>query len=375
MSSEPSGEPLFRIGILGATGFIGSPYRAEIRACDNARIIALCARREDLLEQAAAEDGALLATPDWRKVVTHPEVNFVLVATPDAFHHEAVLFCARHGRHLLCEKPVGMNAAEAREMLDACRNARPTLAHFVPFWTRMVEVFRLGRQMVAAGELGEIRSTVFRWQNPRPEGMPLTWRDNPSLSSAGTVADVGSHAYDLVRWIIGKEAEQVLAHGETLTDSKPDIGDVNLVEAIEWGGRHNGEEAKRRRGGTVDYATVCCRFQGGATGVFVLSHATFLRKHLAPELELHGTKASLSLDRWTGEIRLAAPGQPVRIVHWVDGCEFGNRFQKHVFPALTPILQGRAAALDYPDLEDGWIAQKFTDAASVSIREGRWVTL
>lgn len=76
---------------------------------------------------------------------------------------------------------------------------------------------------------------------------------------------------------------------------------------------------------------------------------------------------------YRAEIRLATPGQPVRIAHRVDGCEFGNRFQKHVFPALTPILQGRAAPADHPDLEDGWIAQKFTDAASVSIREGRWV--
>ncbi|NIP92300.1 MAG: Gfo/Idh/MocA family oxidoreductase, partial [Akkermansiaceae bacterium] len=133
-------DPLFKVGVLGATGYIGAPYRAEIRGCEDARLVALCARRADLLEAAAAEDGASLATSDWREVVEHPEVNFVIVATPDALHHEAVLACAKHGKHLLCEKPVGMNAAEAGEMWKLYRDADPPLAHYVPFWTRMVTV-------------------------------------------------------------------------------------------------------------------------------------------------------------------------------------------------------------------------------------------
>ncbi|MED5418532.1 MAG: Gfo/Idh/MocA family oxidoreductase, partial [Verrucomicrobiota bacterium] len=151
-------DSLFKVGVLGATGFIGAPYRAEIRECDEADIVAVCARRKDLLAKAAEEDGAQLATPDWRKVVEHPEVNFVIVGTPDALHHEAVLACAEQGKHLLCEKPVGMNAAEAEEMWGLYRDARPALAHFVPFWTRMVRVFEIAREMVTAGELGEIVS-------------------------------------------------------------------------------------------------------------------------------------------------------------------------------------------------------------------------
>ena len=109
-------DPLFKVGVLGATGFIGAPYRAEIRECNEAGIVAVCARRKDLLARAAEEDGAQLATSDWQEVVEHPGVNFVIVGTPDALHHEAVLACAEQGKHLLCEKPVGMNAAEAGEM-------------------------------------------------------------------------------------------------------------------------------------------------------------------------------------------------------------------------------------------------------------------
>jgi predicted dehydrogenase len=163
----------------------------------------------DLLKAAAKEDGAQLMSGDWREVVEHPEVNYVMIGTPDALHHEAVMAAAAAGKHLFCEKPVGLNAGEAREMLEAYRGAG-NLAHFVPFWTRWSPVFVKARQIVASGELGEIRAVMYRWHNPRPADMPLTWRDDPKLSSAGSIADVGSHAYDTVRWILGREATGAL---------------------------------------------------------------------------------------------------------------------------------------------------------------------
>ncbi len=73
----------FGVGVLGATGFIGTPYRAEIReACTDARIVALCARRRDLLEAAAWQDDAPFISDDWQKVVEHPDVNLVVVEEP-----------------------------------------------------------------------------------------------------------------------------------------------------------------------------------------------------------------------------------------------------------------------------------------------------
>ena len=134
-----SGEFQFNVGVIGATGYIGAPYRAEIREAAGANIVALCARRPELLDQAGEEDGAELLTDNWREVAQHPDVNFVIVATPDALHHEAVMACADAGKHLLCEKPVGVNAVEAHEMWAAYRDAG--LAHYVPFWTRYSEPF------------------------------------------------------------------------------------------------------------------------------------------------------------------------------------------------------------------------------------------
>ena len=366
-------ETLFRTGIIGATGFIGAPYRAEIRACHQAQMIALCARRKDLLKTAAQEDGAPFYTQSWEEVITHPEVNFVIVATPDALHHEAVMACAKHGKHLLCEKPVGMNASQAREMMQAFLHSDPPLGHFVPFWTRYVKVFQVAREMIQSGELGEIRSTLFRWHNPRPPNMPLTWRDNPELSSAGTIADVGSHAYDTIRWMIGLEAEKVLAHGQRLTHGKPDLGEINLREAIEKGQQTDTASMPSKPGGHFDYASVSCLFSNGASGLFVLSHAGSVRKFLAPEIELHGTKASLSADRYTGKIKLIRQNQELETLHELPPAfEFGNRFEQYVFPALSPMIKGTRSSVPHPTLEDGWLAQRFTDAAYLSAKDGHW---
>ena len=364
----------FGLGIIGATGYIGTPYRAEIRQSpDDAKIVALCARRQDRLAAAAKEDGAELATSDWREVVEHPDVNLVLVLTPDALHFEPAMACAGLGKHLFCEKPVGMNVDEAAKIWQAYRGTQ--LGHFVPYWTRYVPIFQRARQLVAEGQLGEIKAVVYRWHNPRPASMPFTWRDDATLSSAGTVADVGSHAYDMLRWILGEEARRVQAHADVITAAKPDLGDVDLQEALDWGGTHQHGEAERHCKGTAfDYANIAMEFCSGAVGTMVLSHATYLRKALAPELELHGTEASLAVDRIRWRIVMTRPGSDeTEIVDTLPFDNFGNRFAQHVFPALRERASG--ADCGHPGLEDGWRVQLFTDAVALSAKRRTWVEL
>jgi predicted dehydrogenase len=373
----------FGIGVLGATGFIGTPYRQEIRESpDDAIIVALCARRRDLLQAAAKEDQARLVTTDWRQVVEHPEVNLVIIATPDALHREAVLACAQHGKHVFCEKPVAIHAREACEMSRAVQHAG--LAHFVPFWTRYAPVYVRVRELVQQGLAGDVRAVIFRWHNPRPAGMPFTWRDDAQLSSAGSLADVGSHAYDTIRWLLGREATRVLAHADVITPAKPDLGSVNLAEALKWGQSPEIEKQVAVRQGTAfDYAAVAIEFDDGefdkgeidmgTVGTLVLSHAPYLRKGLAPEVELHGTKASLAVDRIKSTISIARPGAEVELLETVPDAGFGNRFAKHVFPALRSQIAGQPNA--DPNLEDGYRVQLFTDAAALSAKLGTWQTL
>jgi len=366
----------FSIGVLGGTGYIATPYRREIRDCsaDDARIVALCARRRDQLEAASREDGATLMTDDWRAVVEHPEVNTILVATPDALHYEPVLAAAKLGKHLVCEKPLGTNAAQARAMWEAVREAK--VGHFVPFWTRYVPVFIRARTLVQQGMLGDVRAMVYRWHNPRPPSMPFTWRDDASLSAAGSVADVGSHAYDTLRWMLGLDATRVMAHATVITPAKPDLGAVNIEEAMQWAGHHPGGVASQpamRRGTAFDYATIAFELSNAAVGTIILSHAPYLRKGLAPEVELHGTEASLAIDRAAGTVTLVRHGETPSVVDTLPDPGFGNRFAKHVFPALRARIAGQPC--EHPGMDDGWRVQLFTDAAALSAARGDWVDM
>ncbi len=363
----------FGVGVIGATGYIGTPYRREIRETpDDATIVALCARRRDLLEAAGREDNAKLVTDDWRDVLAHPDVNFVIVATPDALHREAVLECAKRQKHVFCEKPVGMNVREADEMWVACRDAG--VGHFVPFWTRYVPVMVRAREIVRAGQLGEVKAVIYRWQNPRPDAMPFTWRDDASLSAGGSIADVGSHAYDAMRWILGTEAVRVLAHADVITPAKPDLGAINLDEALAWGQSHQSSDSPRVRQGTAfDYADIAFQFDGGAVGSLVLSHASCIRKGLAPELELHGSQASLAVDRAANTLTLAKGNEPPELLETIEDTGLTNRFAKYVFPAVRARIAG--TGLEHPGLDDGWRVQLFTDAAAKSAERGTWVEL
>lgn len=364
---------MFKIAVLGATGYIGSPYRSEIRECpEDAQIISLCARRLENLKAAAEEDQAKLYSDDWRKVIEHPDVNLALVCTPDALHHEAVMACADRGLHMFCEKPVGLNVAEAGQIWNAYQGTG--LGHFVPFWTRYAEVFRRAREVIESGQLGAIRAFAYRWHNPRPAAMPFTWRDDAELSSAGSIADVGSHAYDLLRWLLKDEANRVLTHADVLTPPKPDLGAIDLSEALAWGEQHGSEDATAYRKGTAfDYASMALQMHSGTVGTIVLSHAPYLRKGMAPDLDLHGTEASLSIDRISGRLSLFRHDEEPQTLTEISDCAPVNRFKEFVFPALRERIEGQPT--EHPGLDDGYRVQIFTDAATQSAKEGVWVEL
>lgn len=364
-------EMSFGIAVLGATGYIGTPYRSEIRAVpDQARIVSLCARRLDRLEAAAQMDDAVHFTQDWQESIMHPDVNLVLVLTPDALHYEPVMLCAEHNKHVFCEKPVGKDVAQACEMRKAVE--AQGLLNFVPFWTRYVPIMRRARELIRQGQLGTVRGVVYRWHNPRPLDMPFTWRDDATQSSAGSVADVGSHAYDTLRFLLGTEAQRVLAHTQVMMPPKPDLGQIDLSEAITWGERNRASQAKSTRmAGVPDYAQLTVEFRNGAIGCLLLSHAGYLRKGFAPEVEVHGTKGSLAVDRIAGQLWFADSPEPARLLETIEDDGYCNRFQRHVFPALT----AEQSNPDHPRLYDGWRVQIFTDAVVASAERKTWAEL
>ena len=163
------------------------------------------------------------------------------------------------------------------------------------------------------------------------------------------------------------------AHGAVVAPPKPDLGEVNLAEALAVGNSTaaTASRAPLRKGTAPDYASVAFELTNGAVCALVLSHAAYLRKGLAPEVELHGTTGSLAIDRVRSTIGIVRPGEDRPNTETVPDPGPVNRFSSYVFPALRAQLAGQPS--EHPNLEDGLLVQRFTDAAAASAREGKWV--
>ena len=149
---------------------------------------------------------------------------------------------------------------------------------------------------------------------------------------------------------------------------------MNLTEALEWGSGHELKNASTTRTASAnDYASISFELDTGTVGTLVLSHATYIRKGLAPELELHGTEGSLAIDRNAGSITLVRPEADPELLVTLPVDKPPNRFKDFVFPALRSQIQ--SGAVDHPHLADGVQVQRFTEAAALSAQRGNWVQL
>jgi len=178
----------------------------------------------------------------------------------------------------------------------------------------------------------------------------------------------------MIRWLLGSEATRVFAHGKVMSPAKPDLGPINMAEALEWGEQPNLSDSPVTRIATAnDFGSIAFELSNGAVAMMIASQAFFLRKGLAPDLELHGVDASLAVDRVNGRLTLTRANGDVEVVDSPSDNGWGNRFARHVFPGMAAMIAGKTCS--HPNLEDGYRAQLFTDAAAQSAREGVWIQL
>jgi predicted dehydrogenase len=143
----------------------------------------------------------------------NPDIDAVYVITPNALHHDQVIRVAKAGKHVICEKPMAVNAREGQEMIDACTSANVKLLvgyrmHFEP---HTLEIIRMRK----AGELGKIR--FFQGLSGFVIGAPTQWRLNKQLSGGGSMMDIGIYSVNGSRYMIGEDPIWVTAQ-ETKTD-------------------------------------------------------------------------------------------------------------------------------------------------------------
>ncbi len=274
-------KPKLRIGLIG-TGFMGKthafgfasaprvfdlPYDLELHTV--ADVTAESAAK------AAAACGFAHATADWRRIIDNPEIDVVDITAPNALHKEMALAAIRAGKHVYCEKPLAPLAQDAHEMALAAEAAGVKTQ--VGFNYLCNPMLSLAREMIAAGELGEIRGYrgIHCEDYMADAAGPFSFRHDPA--GGGALADIGSHALATAEFLCGP-ITRVMGDCVTMIDSRPDgKGGTRAVV-------------------TDDVGRAFLRFENGATGSVEGNWIATGRK-MQHDVEIYGTKGALAFSQ------------------------------------------------------------------------------
>lgn len=189
-----------RIAIIGAGAVSDYHHVPGIRLDSRAELVAACDANAELLAQRKRDWGIDWVTTRYEEVCTSPDVDAVVIATPNFTHHAIALLAARNGKHIMCEKPLGLNAEEVRAMYHAAREHQVT--HMTAFTYRFAPAMRYLSHLVKSGSLGVPRH--FRSQ--RFLDWPETswgWRQYKDKAGAGDLFDMTIHRIDFAIELLG----------------------------------------------------------------------------------------------------------------------------------------------------------------------------
>ena len=278
-------KPKLRVGLIGS-GFMGKAhafgYTTAARVFDlpfALELHTLADASDELAAKAAAALGFAQSTSNWRAMVADPQIDVVNITAPNALHKEMALAAIAAGKHVYCEKPLAPLAAEAREMADAAEaKGVKTQVGFNYLCNPMLS---LAREMIGAGELGEIRGYrgVHAEDYMADSAGPFTFRHDPA--GGGALADIGSHALATAEFLMKDAAGpivRVMGDCVTMIGERPDgKGGARSVEVD-------------------DVGRAFLRFAGGATGSIEGNWIATGRK-MQHDFEVYGTKGALAFSQ------------------------------------------------------------------------------
>lgn len=231
-----------RYGFVGVGGIARGAHIRTIQALDLGPITAVCDSDPAALAAGRALTGAGFATADYRELVARPDVDAVVVCTPNDTHADIAVAALAAGKHVLCEKPMATTARDCDRMTDAARRARRVLQIAQPY--RYAPFYRKMRRLIDEGHIGTPQMAwakeCMQWGDVEPSGK--AWRMYQQRSG-GILVEKNCHHLDLLNWMVGSEPVRVAAFGGKAFYQKPEI---------------------------MDHATVIVEYANGAKGTLLL---------------------------------------------------------------------------------------------------------
>ncbi len=358
---------MIRYAIIGAGAVSDYHHVPGIKLDPRAEVVAACDPDERLLEKRKADWGINKVTSRYQEIADDPDVDAVVIATPNFTHKEIALACIAGGKHVMCEKPLGLNHADADEMFRAAEEQG--VRHMTAFTYRFAPSMRYLRHLVHSGAIG----TPRHFRSQRFLDMPETswgWRQYTDKAGAGDLFDMTIHRIDFAMDLMGPLTSVCGAVAQFAPrETTPDGGSCPPSEVDDW-------------------SALIGRFEGGAVGVW--EGSVLMKGHYNDGFgfewaEVNGSEGS-AVYRLTepNTILIGKPGASMETVAVPDEhlVIAGSPRDPHagvpstvfrydlVYELTTAILEDRPAT---PGFDHGASAQRIADAVLESNRTGQWV--
>ena len=351
-----------RVGVIGAGAFAECCHVPGLQSHPDAEVAVLCGRDWERTIAVAKRVGVPDVSIDYEAVCARPDLDAITIATPNVVHARQALAAFAGGKHVFCEKPLGMNTDEATDMFRVAKESGKI--HQTAFTYRYLYGVQELKRRLGNGDIGEPHYVVVHydsWDGLRP-GAPIGFREQLDSAGAGMLYDVGSHLFDLVRFVVGP-IEAV-------------SGNTVLVPRVGIDAR-TGEPARVE---TDDIASAAFTCAGGIQGQMFASRATPNAGDKA-YIEVVGREGALkaSLSRGSVDVlKISRPLQPAwEVVPLPEQASDGRPHclfrMMHSF--VDACLRGSLDPEIDASFQDGLAVQQVMDAVRQSSAESTTVSL
>jgi predicted dehydrogenase len=351
-----------RVGIVGTSWFAENMHIVNLKAHPGADLVAICGRNRARAGEMATKYAIPQIFSNYHEMFAHGHLQAVVIVTPDDLHYPVSMAALEAGLHVLCEKPLAMNAAQAKAMLEKAQAAG--VKHMSYLNNRRLPVYQYTHQLIEQGYIGKCYQINIRYD--ADWGPDFMWAFDNKRSN-GILSNFGSHVIDLARWFVGDITHVAGELSAFINRTAPDGQPVDLAN---------------------DAAVLLLRFANGAQGCIQLSAVAKTGN------EAHQQHIILNGEEGTLEVRSAILGNTTGIrgirkgeneFHPIetpaelfganpptDSVERWLRNGDTDGPFIDTILYDRVSA---PSFYEGYKAQQVIDAVKESHQQGRWVAI
>ena len=213
---------ILQIGIIGAGTVVRVRHLPETHSNPHTKVAAICDIVESRVNEMAAQYDCKAYT-DYKDLVQDPEIDAVIVAATNTTHAEMSIAALNAGKHVLCEKPMATNLADAKNMLDAASKSGKQL--MIAHNQRLENAHIKAKQLINSGKLGKILTFTTVFGHPGSEDWAIdgedTWFYKKDITGLGVLGDLAIHKLDLVRWLIDDDFTEAMAMLGTLSKTYP----------------------------------------------------------------------------------------------------------------------------------------------------------